>query len=221
MSINLPFHFVPGKLVVFEGLDDTGKSTQLARLEEACYTPQMGTPLYDPAPLFTHQPSGATGLGPDIYELTESVDWSQGHQLTRQLLHLAAHTEHYTHDIIPALRKRSVVMDRCWWSTFAYGWREPISNMTSVKNFMWLCKLPTQRVQPDLVFLFTHRYTEKASRRRTGSDRTVFNNYLALQEQHADRCVIVPDRSVGEVQAFISGELYKRGLVTTSAPKEV
>jgi thymidylate kinase len=207
--------FATDKLIVFEGLDDTGKSTQMERFTAACYRPEYGDPIWDPIPMFTHQPSGATGIGPDIYSLTEGVDWSKGSPLTRQLLHLAAHSEHYHHDILPALEKRSVVLDRCWWSTFAYGYRGEIARGMVPSAWKRICQLPTRGRMPDLVFLFTHRYGEKAARRMTGSDRTTFENYMLLAEQHPDTTVIVPDHNAGEVTAFISGELFRRGIVTT------
>jgi thymidylate kinase len=217
---DLPLQLAPGKLIVFEGLDDTGKSTQIERFEAACYRPtEAEYPLYDPIPMFTHQPSGATGVGPDIYSLTEGIDWSKGSPLTRQLLHLSAHSEHYHHDIIPALKTRSVIMDRCWWSTFAYGYRGEIAEAMSPGEWLKIIQLPARGIKPDLVFLFTHRYGEKASSRRTSSDRITFENYMELADRYADRVCIVPDHNAGEVTAYISGQLYSRGLVAT-APKE-
>lgn len=214
LSLNLPIHFQPGLLIVFEGLDDTGKSTQIARLSEATYTPQMGDPLFDPAPLFTHQPSGASGLGPAIYDLTEAVDWSEADPLTRQLLHLAAHNEHYEHDIIPALRRASVMMDRCWWSTYAYGFRGTVRERMTKNQFLQLAQLPTQGKMPDLVFLFMKRHGKKASDAFTSSDRVTAENYLELQEMYSASTVFIPtELSAAETQAFICGELYKRNYV--------
>jgi thymidylate kinase len=69
----------PGSLVVFEGLDRSGKSTQIERMSRLDWEA--------PGPSFTHMPSGMTELTKSIYSLTE-------HQrirspLARQLLHLA------------------------------------------------------------------------------------------------------------------------------------
>lgn len=210
--MDLPLHLREGTLIVFEGPDGTGKSTQLERFERACHAPQDGAPLYEPTPMFTHQPSGATGLGPDIYTLTESVDWSVGQPLTRQLLHLAAHAEHYANDIIPALEKSAVFMDRCWWSTVAYGWSDKFGRTYgfAYQDFVALAQAPTQGVMPDVVFLFLARHDEKKLSR---ADSRVHDHYLDLSLEYAEQCVIVPNRSVGETTAFISGELHKRGLV--------
>lgn len=208
---DIPMDLAPGRLIVFEGLDNTGKSTQLERFEAACYRPTEAThPLYDPIPMFTHQPSGATGVGPDIYSLTEGIDWSHGSPLTRQLLHLAAHSEHYHHDIIPALEQRSVIMDRCWWSAYAYGWRGEIREAMDELDWLNIVQLPARKWQPDVVFLFTHRYGVEES--RTQSDRVTFENYMRLAELYPISTVIVPDCNPGEVTAFIAGKLYSRGL---------
>src|ERR1700760_2821735 len=155
---DLPMHFVPGKLVVFEGMDNTGKSTQLEMFEAACYRP-TDKALYEPLPIFTHQPSGTSSkLGLEIYELTEATDWRVNSPLSRQLLHLAAHAEHYATDILPALKERAVMMDRCWWSTVAYGYRGVVAGQFRFDDFIKLAQAPAQGKIPDLVFYFEHQY---------------------------------------------------------------
>jgi dTMP kinase len=209
---DLPMKFAQGRLVVFEGLDDTGKTTQLDRFEEACYHPQGGDAIYDPKPLFTRQPADAPGIGPEIYELTERVDWSTASPLTRQLLHLAAHSEHYEHKVLPAIEDGSVIMDRCWWSTMAYGYRGSVSDDISWEDFMRLTQLPARHCMPDLVFLFTHRHGRKASSKHTGADKITRRNYFRLMEEFTDTTVLVPDVGAGEVTAFIAGVLNERGI---------
>jgi hypothetical protein len=73
----------PGTLIVLEGLDKTGKTTQRQALEAAGWD--------EPAPLVTHMPSGQTDLTRAIYETTEHADIHSS--LARQLLHLACHAE--------------------------------------------------------------------------------------------------------------------------------
>ena len=207
----LPFELKTGKLIVFEGLDGTGKSTQLRRFEKSCEDPDYGDPLYEPMPMFTHQPSGATGLGPKIYKLTEKVDWRKASPVTRQLLHLAAHNEHYLNDIIPALATTSVFMDRCWWSAMAYGYRDEIADMLTWEQFMTMVQLPTHGIMPDVVYLFLSRHTKRD--KKAGDDAVVLENYLRLRDTFPDRVSMIPDHNMGEVTAFISGDLKRRGLV--------
>lgn len=143
--------FTPGKLVVLEGLDATGKSTLVKWL-------QTKPDWAHPEPLFTHQPSGIGALGEEIYRITEQ-DWDMP-SLTRQLLHLASHEVHYTHQILPALSERGVVMDRCWMSTLAYGIAGGLEARLGFDNFEWLARLPTQGHHPDLVMLFMEPHSE-------------------------------------------------------------
>lgn len=153
MSITLR----PGSLVVFEGLDATGKTTQLERIRDAARLPEV--PLFgDNPPLFIHQPSGGNAVGEMVYKLTEQKGTIET-GLARQYLHLASHAEQWALDILPTLEAGgSVFMDRCWWSTIAYGWFSaglvdtlPIH----YHEFRKMVMLPTQQRMPDLVFLFT------------------------------------------------------------------
>jgi thymidylate kinase len=51
-------------MVVLEGLDRSGKSTQMRRLQRL--------PWLEPAPMFIHMPSGVASLTQSIYRLTET-----------------------------------------------------------------------------------------------------------------------------------------------------
>lgn len=151
----------PGAFVVLEGLDATGKSTQNLRLNKAAHGQLPGGEghhLFKEPPHFTRQPAGTDELGKEIYALTES-----DHEMTawtRQFLHLASHANHYQNSIIPILRSgRSVFMDRCWWSTFAYGfWGTAIQETMEPEEFLSIAQLPTQGWLPDLVLLFMEPY---------------------------------------------------------------
>lgn len=100
----------PGKVLVVEGLDATGKSTLINQL--------LGRAWEEPGPLLVHQPSGLLPFTRKVYELTESE--SIGDPLALQLLHLSCHAAN-----LPLIRekrsRRGLVLDRWWWSTVAYG----------------------------------------------------------------------------------------------------
>jgi hypothetical protein len=68
---------------VFEGLDRSGKSTQIKRLSA------LGWAM--PGPEFIHMPTGMTDLTRNIYALTENSQISS--PLARQLLHMACPAE--------------------------------------------------------------------------------------------------------------------------------
>src|SRR5260370_40895834 len=64
----MSLHLRPSSLIVFEGLDRSGKSTQIKRLSALDWAP--------PGPRFTHLPSGMTDLTSSIYSLTEDGQMS-------------------------------------------------------------------------------------------------------------------------------------------------
>jgi dTMP kinase len=150
----------PGSFIVFEGLDATGKTTQLDRLEAGANGLVNGHELFTAKPMFTHQPSGNDALGERIYSITEEMKINS--PWCRQFLHLASHANHYKNMIIPALAADiPVFMDRCWWSTFAYGYYggEMFDEMTPL-DFLRIATLPAMGRYPDAVFLFTEPYAE-------------------------------------------------------------
>lgn len=178
----------PGSFVVFEGLDATGKSTQMLRLQHAAKGELAeGQELFTERPIFTHQPSGNDELGRAIYALTEAYDINNA--WTRQFLHLASHANHYQNLIIPALEMgRSVFMDRCWWSTFAYGYFGGImldvfsNSIVAPEEFLTIAQLPTQGRLPDLVLLFLEPYGEDKH-----NTPAVTSGYEWLETYHADK----------------------------------
>ena len=169
---------MPGSLIVFEGLDATGKSTQLQLISDACDEYDMITPK----PMFTHQPSGGNAVGNAVYAVTENAEIAS--PLARQLLHLASHAEHYETTIIPRLQGGGVVfMDRCWWSTVAYGFfGSSLRDQVSAFDFMRLARMPAQGVMPDAIMLFTHPHEE--DRHNTPA---VSEGYEHLRQKYALR----------------------------------
>lgn len=101
----------PGSLIVLQGLDRSGKSTQMKRLSKLAWA--------EPRPEFTHMPSGMTDLTKDIYSFTEDRQISS--PLAQQLLHIACHAENIEL-IADARQHHGLFLDRWWWSTVAYGW---------------------------------------------------------------------------------------------------
>lgn len=186
---------VPGTLVVLEGIDQAGKSTQLERLKGVI-----------PDAHFTHQPSGGTVVGQVVYELTEQV--AQMHPVSRQFLHLASHAEHYEREIIPALSTNGVVMDRCWWSTIAYGYFSGGLQYAfpSYQAFEDMVKVPAQGIEPAIVFLFMNAWRP---------DRNNTEGLISGYNMLADRfkCEKVPTDDEEATTEFIVRCLRERGLL--------
>lgn len=199
-----------GKWIVFEGLDATGKTTQLDKLRNA------GASLFgdELLPFFTHQPSGGTPLGSLIYQITEEVKITSA--LARQFLHLASHAEHYQVVISHEMKRRAVFQDRFWWSTIAYGWfggglQE--SEEIALRAFLDVCRWPVYEgletvrsgpLMPDVIFLFDHPWQDDPH-----NNANVASGYGWLMDHFTNasdsECTIVrvPPLDEGEVTKFI------------------
>lgn len=188
----------PGSLIVFEGVDKAGKSTQVEQLRKL--------PWAEPAPHFAHLPSGETPLTARIYELLEAVEPES--QLAKQLLHLACHAEN-TPAITRQLRRSAVILDRFWWSTVAYGWHGGRMGSSGLEwsAFSNLIDSVWRELTPDLVFLFLSAH-EADSNNRDAVER----GYRKLADGFPARTVLVPLLSVEDTSGFIRAEIVKRGL---------
>lgn len=104
-------HNLPGKLIVFEGIDGTGKSTQLALLAEVLR--QRGLEV-----ITTKEPTDGPH-GQQIRQLYTHRDrYSQDEELA---MFLADRREHADHVLWPALTRGEIILcDRYFLSTAAY-----------------------------------------------------------------------------------------------------
>lgn len=197
------FSLKPSTLVVFEGLDAAGKTTQ------AEYFRAHGINL-----TVQHQPSGAPGIGREIYALTENhrEDLST---IARQFLHLACHAQHYEDVIIPALvNGESVVMDRNWWSTVAYGYFDGgVANHLSPEEWADIAKISTSGITVDVLFYFAHPYQDDPH-----NTQALIEGYRYLNENWLDgvhAVIEVPQLGEQETHNFILDQLAELGLLET------
>lgn len=188
-----------GSLVVFEGLDRSGKSTQMSALQALDWA--------DPGPEFTHMPSGLTELTREIYALTERERITS--PLARQLLHLACHAENL--DVLAQARvRRGLVLDRWWWSTVAYGWYAGHLAESGVAEavFFGMIDAVWGREPADAVFLFTTPYEHDDLNR--SEVRTGYNH---LADQFPSLVIEVPSGDPSSTTEFIITHMRERGLL--------
>lgn len=189
----------PGSLVVFEGMDRSGKTTQATALR--------GLNWADPAPVFTHMPSGLTCLTEAVYRLTEDNPISSA--LARQLLHLACHAENM--DALARARGRGgVVLDRWWWSTVAYGWFGGGLATAGMDEATFFGMIDTVwSDQPaDVVFLFIASHEPDDLNRDAVRD-----GYSRLATRYPQLAVEVPLDNPGSTTDFLIGRLREGGLL--------
>lgn len=210
----MPFHLKPGAVIVFEGLDGTGKSTQHERLEAGVYHPSMGIPMFDGTPSFIHMPSGHNVVGEMVYALTESG--RKLNPLTRQMLHLAAHAQELTHIRETIAAGEAVFLDRFWWSTVAYGWRGDVKEaFPDIHAFTDLCRWVWRGVVPDVIFAFMHAHVEDE---HNDEEVTEIYQWLGRNSFH-DRIVWVEPGTEAQQNMQILQEMVRRGIYANGATK--
>ena len=193
-----PFALRAGSLIVLEGLDRSGKSTQQSRLANLDWS--------EPKPTFTHMPSGLSALTREIYTLTETEQITS--PLARQLLHLACHAENMT--ALTVARSSGLVLDRWWWSTVAYGWYAGrlADAGASADIFFGLIDMVWHKQPADAVFLFMSPF-EKDELNRS----EVRRGYESLADRYSDIAIPVPAISPEETTDFLFAELRARQLL--------
>ncbi|MHB8076576.1 nucleotide kinase domain-containing protein [Desulfosporosinus fructosivorans] len=114
-----------GKLFILEGIDHVGKTTILSGLCDKLN--RAGIP-FSKYSLPGKEPDT---LGNLVYHLHHSMgEYVNGmiDPISLQLLHIAAHIDTINSKILPDLKSGKIVLlDRSWWSTYAYGIANGIS----------------------------------------------------------------------------------------------
>lgn len=188
-----------GTLVVLEGLDSAGKSTQLEALVE-----KLGGS--GPAPNRLHMPSGSSDVTRAVYEVMEEGRLVS--PFARQLFHLACHAENASK--IAELRAAgALLLDRWWWSTWAYGVRSADLSDGERRALEDVIEVMWGRVVADVVFLFLHPFS--ADRHNVAG---LEGAYRELADRHSVVTVVVPEGDVEDRTEFMLGELEGRGLLS-------
>jgi len=186
----------PGKFIVIEGLDGSGKSTQTALL--ANHLRDRGVSVYA-----TLEPTQYL-IGGLIRSFLAN-DWKSSPQCL-QLLFAADRAHHLDKEIIPLLKAGStVVCDRYFFSSFAYGALDCDPE--------WLIEANREFIMPDLTVMLEsnpRNCIKRMSRERISVElfereamlKRVWQNYkkIAARFDGKTKIVIVDgDRAIGEI----------------------
>ncbi|NLZ30563.1 MAG: dTMP kinase [Methanomicrobiales archaeon] len=191
-------------LITIEGIDGSGKSTLVARLQGL---------LDDLDPIFTREP-GATWVGESVRRaIAERMD-----PITEALLFCADHAAHTDTLIRPALDAgRLVISDRYSDSRFAY--QPAVLDGLLPDPLLWLRQIHAGwSIRPDLTFLLVLPVRDAIERLDPAKKREYFEsagilarvqeNYLSLAESDPARFIIIdallPEE---EVARFVADEI--------------
>ncbi len=155
-----------GKFIVFEGIDGSGKTTQINQLSKWL----IGTDLIPEHNklVITREPGG-TKLGKSIRSLLldTSLEKSPG-SITELLLYAADRSQHVNEIIRPTLDKGDwVISDRFCGSTLAYQGYGRKLDINLIKD---LEAIATQGIAPDITFLLDIPIEESIRRRMNRKD---------------------------------------------------
>ncbi|MFH1975317.1 MAG: nucleotide kinase domain-containing protein [Pseudomonadota bacterium] len=139
-----------GKLFVFEGSDGVGKSTIAEKVAEGLH--KKGADVL----LLSFPGKEENSLGKLVYDLHHDTSLFKIDHISStslQILHIAAHIDCIEHKIFPALSEgKTVILDRYWWSTFAYGMAAGIPKL-SLDTMIRLELTEWGNIKPDKLFL--------------------------------------------------------------------
>lgn len=183
-----------GLFITFEGLDGSGKTTQIELLSD--FLRQKGLDV-----IVTREPGG-TGIGDKIRDILLNKDYSSMDYKTETLLFLASRAELVSKVITPALREGKVVIcDRFFDSTVVYqGMARGLGEKQILNMNMWA----TNGLIPDVTFLLSVRVSmgeerikiinKKRDRIEMEEDlfkEKIYQGYLSIAKKNKDRFVIL------------------------------
>jgi thymidylate kinase len=190
-----------GKLIVIEGPDGSGKSTQIRLMKE--YLAAKGFEVVE-----TREPGG-TRIGEKIRDIILDRDNTEMNPVTEALLYAASRAQHVHEVIKPEVMKGKIVIcTRYVYSSLVY---QGIARGLGIETVASINDAAIQGVRADLTLLFDMD-PEKALRRKTSGGKgdrleledvnfhkMVYNGYKEIAKSHKDIKTIDASRSVEEV----------------------
>ncbi len=174
----------PGKFIVFEGIDGSGKTT--AAKMTADFLREKGYDVYE-----TFEPTKESPAAGRIRNILESKEEAKADVL--QELFIEDRAYHVVKTLIPALGQGKVVIcDRYFFSTFAYGMARGLEKDWFLEKHREI--LGENWILPDLTVIID-ALPEIAAKRITErkAGRTIFEKELELAEKLRRNYLSFPD----------------------------
>jgi len=160
-----------GKFIVFEGIDGSGKTTQINQLSK--WITESNLIPKNKQLVITREPGG-TKLGQSIRSLLLDTSIEKNpDSITELLLYAADRAQHINEIIRPSLNKGDwVISDRFCGSTLAY---QGYGRKLDIKLIKDLETIATQGISPDITFLLDITVDESIKRRINIKDDRIEN----------------------------------------------
>lgn len=205
------------KLITFEGIDGSGKSTQATLMHHKFLS--LGIPS-----ILLREPGG-TKIGENIRTILLDSKNGDMSSFTELFLYLAARAQITHSEIIPALDKGiTVIMDRFIDSTTAY---QGYARGLCIENTSKLNMLATSNIIPDITFIIDCDPSTAFSRLGKNLDRLeseginflckVREGFLQIASEEKNRIFVVDgvyDKDF--IHNVLINEIKKRGLFDSS-----
>lgn len=188
-----------GKLFVFEGPDGVGKTTLCQEFSDHLSSKGITNQILS----FPGQKQGS--LGKIIYNIHHSkldVLTDDIHPTSLQILHLAAHIDQIEQQIKPLLDKgTSVVLDRYWWSLYAYG---QLNNVPDdiLESIIQIEKQFWGELKPEAIFYIQRKEAFKLSKESQQLNARYEN--LILDHSDSNIHIIRNDSTLDEAMQTLS-----------------
>ena len=202
--ISTPPHPYPGKLIIVEGIDGSGKSTQLLLLHK--WLESKGHKVFFTEWNSSELVKDTTKRGKKNKSLTPT---------TFSLLHATDFASRLYHEILPPLKAGMLVLaDRYMYTAFA---RDVVRGVSSE----WVRKLYSFSIKPDMAFYFKVPI-EVAISRLLGGTRGQFKYYEAGMDMNLSQDVTESFRtSQSRILAQYDKIVDEYQLITLDATKDI
>jgi len=209
---------ITGKLITFEGIDGSGKSTQIQLLEAEF---EKSGITYK-----TFREPGGTKLSEKIRAILLDKENIELYSNAESLLFAAARAQLTAEQIKPALTKGEfVICDRFTDSTIAY---QGYGRGLNINNLELMNTIATDGLIPDITFILDIDPQKATERLKTvnpdrmeaaGIDffKKIRQGYCQIREQNQSRCIVIdgekPQKDISKEIHHIIMERFRKELI--------
>jgi dTMP kinase len=209
---------ITGKLITFEGIDGSGKSTQIQLLEAEFEKLDISYK--------TFREPGGTKLSEKIRAILLDKENIELYSNAESLLFAAARAQLTAEQIKPALTKGEfVICDRFTDSTIAY---QGYGRGLNINNLELMNTIATDGLIPDITFILDIDPQKATERLKTvnpdrmeaaGIDffKKIRQGYCQIREQNQSRCIVIdgekPQKDISKEIHHIIMERFRKELI--------